>query len=185
MEALKRWLPEAPQEANFAATVRRLVDVQPGRRVEAKGGTIWRERDALRFLPKTAEGADVRPHLIGLGETISLPQGRLALTSVPVPARLGDDPDVAFLDKDRLLFPLTVRPWQSGDRFRPLGLGGSKKVSDLLTDTKVPAHRRRDVLVVLSADEIAWVVGHRLAAAVRLRPETRQAVRLHFEPAAE
>ena len=191
LEALARWLPKAPHEAGFAAEVRRLMDVQPGRRVEAKGGAVWREREALRFVPKEVEGADVRACTVNLGETVTLPQGSLSLTacpapdtgSVPVPARSdGGTPNVAFADADRLLFPLTVRPWQPGDRLRPLGLGGSKKVSDLLTDAKVPAHRRREALVVLSAGEVVWVVGHRLAEDVRLRPETQRAVRLTFEP---
>ncbi len=44
----------------------------------------------------------------------------------------------ACLDLDLLRFPLTVRRWKPGDRFSPLGMTGMKKISDLLTDLKVP-----------------------------------------------
>ena len=186
LDALARWLPDAPRQASFAAEVRRLMAAQPGRRIEAEGGTVWREREALRFLPKKAEGADVRPRTVNLGETVTLPQGWLSVEPIPVPAHFDSGaPHVALADADRLSFPLTMRPWRPGDRLRPLGLDGSKKVSDVLTEAKVPAHRRREALVVLSSDEIVWVVGHRLAEDVRLRPETQRAVRLSFKPLEE
>jgi tRNA(Ile)-lysidine synthase len=52
-----------------------------------------------------------------------------------------------------------VRPWQDGDRMRPAGLGGTKKLQDLFTDRKVPRERRRSIPVLDAAGEIAWVPG--------------------------
>ena len=76
--------------------------------------------------------------------------------------------EVAAFDLDRLKFPLQLRPWQPGDRFQPLGLHGSKKVSDLLVDLKVSLPDKEKVLVLLSADEIVWVVGYRIAHPFRI-----------------
>ncbi len=57
---------------------------------------------------------------------------------------------------------LVVRPPKAGDRFRPVGMKGSKLVSDLLTDAKVPRDERPWVPVVTTADgEIIWVAGYR------------------------
>jgi len=68
----------------------------------------------------------------------------------------------AFFDLDRLTFPLTIRPWKAGDRFRPSGMQGkSKKVKDYLTDQKVSGPARKAVEVMLSQGEIVWVVGYR------------------------
>jgi tRNA(Ile)-lysidine synthase len=57
--------------------------------------------------------------------------------------------------------PLVVRSRRDGDRIRPVGRGGSRKLQDLLVDRKVPAHQRDRVPIVTDRDgRIVWVVGH-------------------------
>jgi len=75
-----------------------------------------------------------------------------------------------------------VRTWTDGDRIRPLGLDGTKTVSDLLTDAQVPSHRRAGACVLCTAEHIAWVMGHRLDHRVRVRPDTEQVARLVLRP---
>ncbi len=86
------------------------------------------------------------------------------------------DPAMACFDADCLRFPLTVRPWRQGDRFRPLGLNGTKLVSDLLNDQKVGRSERERAAVLLSGSDIAWVIGRRIGHAFRIRAETKQLV---------
>jgi tRNA(Ile)-lysidine synthase len=52
-----------------------------------------------------------------------------------------------------------VRCWREGDRMRPVGLGGSKTLSDLFTDRKIPRGLRRTLPVVEAGGEIVWVAG--------------------------
>ena len=59
--------------------------------------------------------------------------------------------------------PLTVRAWRPGDRMRPLGLRGTKKLQDIFTDAKVPRDRRAAVPVVECRGEIVWLPGYRVA----------------------
>ncbi|MXY08821.1 MAG: tRNA lysidine(34) synthetase TilS, partial [Rhodothermaceae bacterium] len=68
-----------------------------------------------------------------------------------------------------------------GDRMRPLGMQGTKKISDLLTDDAVPAQERSSVSVVCSGSTIAWVVGYRMAHEFRVTPSTQQYARLYYE----
>ncbi len=82
-------------------------------------------------------------------------------------------PDRAWLDADRLDFPLELRPWQQGDRIRPIGPGGSKLVSDLLIDAKVPMSEKENVFVLISSGTVVWVAGHRVAEGFQVRPGTR------------
>ncbi len=56
-----------------------------------------------------------------------------------------------------------IRGWQAGDRFRPLGLGGEKKLQDFFTDAKAPRSWRQRVPLLVAAGGIAWVVGYRIA----------------------
>ena len=84
----------------------------------------------------------------------------------------------ALVDLDAVVPPLYVRPRRPGDRISPLGLGGSKKLQDLLTDAKVPRAERSRVAVVEDAVGILWVVGHALDERVRLRDGTVRALSL-------
>ena len=104
---------------------------------------------------------------------------------VPIPAepeRAG--PLEAFLDADSVAGGLTIRSRRPGDRLRPLGLGGEKKVQDLLVDTKVPLEERDGVPLVCAEWGIAWVVGHRIDQRAALAPTSRRALHLRFRPLA-
>ncbi|MBO5696841.1 MAG: tRNA lysidine(34) synthetase TilS [Alistipes sp.] len=73
---------------------------------------------------------------------------------------MGDN--VALLDADKLQFPLKVRRWREGDWFIPLGMSGRKKLSDYLIDKKVSLVEKNRQFVLLSGDDIVWVIGRRL-----------------------
>jgi tRNA(Ile)-lysidine synthase len=92
------------------------------------------------------------------------------------------DPEVAWLDADRLSFPVTIRNWEQGDRFQPLNLKGSKLVSNLLNDLKVSQRERETCLVLLADGEIAWVMGYRIAHKFRITDATTKKLRLRIRP---
>lgn len=73
------------------------------------------------------------------------------------------DASIAAFDFQKLRFPLVIRRWKQGDSFIPFGMKGRKKVSDFLTDIKVPLHQKNSVFVLETAGEIAWVVGYRIS----------------------
>jgi tRNA(Ile)-lysidine synthase len=184
LEALRCTLPAAPYSYAVADELDALMDAQVGRRVEMGGGTVWRERSGLRFLPEDAAPEPLPPTPVDWGKPVSIPQGTLRVERcVDPPASLDSSgPCVAYADADCLGTSLTVRTWTDGDRVRPLGLEGTKTVSDLLTDAQVPPHRRDGVCVLCTAEHIAWVVGHRLDHRVRVRPDTEQVARLVLRP---
>ncbi len=71
-----------------------------------------------------------------------------------------------------------VRSRRPGDRLRPLGLGGTKKVQDILVDAKVPAEERDGLPIVVDERGIVWVVGHCIDERVKVTSGTRQVVHL-------
>lgn len=79
-------------------------------------------------------------------------------------------------DKSEDIFIL--RSWKNGDKFIPLGMTGSKLVSDFLNEQKVPAHLKKNVLVLTNGGKIVWVVGHRIDNRVKLLPTTKKAYKL-------
>ncbi len=78
----------------------------------------------------------------------------------------------ASLDAHRIAWPIHLRHWQTGDRFQPLGLGGTKKLQDFFVDSKVPRSLRQDILLVCDTVKICWVVGHRLDDRVKVTQNT-------------
>ncbi len=95
------------------------------------------------------------------------------------------NPYWAYLAPDKLGAELTVRSRQPGDRFQPLGLTGTKKLKDFFTDNKVPRNRRDGIPLLVSAGEIAWVVGYRIAAWAKVPadcPPEAPVLVLTFEP---
>ena len=82
--------------------------------------------------------------------------------------------DVAQLDFDKLKFPLTLRHWRHGDRFHPLGMKGSKLLSDFFVDQKFTEWQKRNVWLLVSADdEIFWVVGYRIDDRFKIEKGTK------------
>ncbi len=91
-------------------------------------------------------------------------------------------PDVAQLDFDKLKFPLTLRHWRQGDRFRPLGMKGSKLLSDFFVDQKFTDAQKRNVFLLVSAEnEVLWVVGHRIDDRFKVTEATKSVFRCVWE----
>ena len=89
--------------------------------------------------------------------------------------------NVALLDAEKITYPLTLRRWSDGDSFTPYGMNGSKKVSDYLIDRKVSMAEKSRQFVLLSDDEIAWLVGRRIAHSFRITDKTEWVLRITKE----
>ena len=89
--------------------------------------------------------------------------------------------NIAQVDADKLQFPLTLRRWRDGDWFVPFGMTGRKKVSDFLVDAKVSVAEKQRQFVLLSGDDIVWLVGRRIDDRYRLTPDTENVLRITKE----
>ena len=75
---------------------------------------------------------------------------------------------VAFFDMDKIHFPLVLRNMASGDRFRPLGMGGSQKLKDFFINNKIDRSLRSKIPVVVSGERIIWVAGYRMDESAKI-----------------
>lgn len=68
----------------------------------------------------------------------------------------------AFVDADKLIFPLVIRYKQDGDKFMPLGMKNYKKLSDFFIDQKVPVPNKSKIPLLINGNgEIIWIIGFR------------------------
>ena len=89
-------------------------------------------------------------------------------------------------DADRIGPEIILRHWRPGDRFQPIGLKSAAKLQDLFVNARIPAARRRDlVLAATPAGGIFWVEGLRIADAFKLTPQSRRQLvwRFSWSPA--
>ena len=134
------------------------------------------ERVGLHIAPRTDQRwPEAR---IGADLAIGPEAGLVVIGCAPHEVEYGEGTGTAWLDRDRLEFPLLLRQWQPGDRMRPIGLGGSKLISDILTDAKVPSATREHHRVLVSGGTIVWLLGHRVADGFTVTASTRHVVKL-------
>ncbi|MBA2285982.1 MAG: tRNA lysidine(34) synthetase TilS [Ktedonobacteraceae bacterium] len=86
-----------------------------------------------------------------------------------------------YVDGDAVGTPLRVRTRRPGDRIRPLGMAGEKKVQDLLVDNHIPRAERGSIPLFFSPAHCLWVAGLCLDDRVRLTSTTQRVVRLSVE----
>lgn len=104
----------------------------------------------------------------------------LVLTSPPAIPREGEPRWLA--DLACLPGPCLLRPVRPGDRIRPFGMQGSRKLQDVFVDRRVPPSRRWNGPVIEAAGEILWVPGVVRSHHAPLRPETREVLCVEFLP---
>ncbi len=98
----------------------------------------------------------------------------------PVDFQISSDPCRASLDLDRLVFPLIIRKWRKGDAFRPFGMKGRKKISDLFIDLKFKEDEKENCRLLCSGPDILWVIGYRIDHRYRITADTSRILDIFF-----
>lgn len=129
--------------------------------------------DAERALPvpgdlRLADGRRVVAELVRAEPGAPFPRGR----------------DAVELDAAGLPPELRVRLPRPGDRFRPLGAPGTRRLCRFLADAGLGPAERARVPLVFAGDELLWVAGLRPAESRRVRPSTALRLRLSLAAAA-
>jgi tRNA(Ile)-lysidine synthase len=82
---------------------------------------------------------------------------------------------IEFFDADKIGDEIILRHWRAGDRFQPIGLASAVKLQDLFVNAKIPAARRRDLILATTVrGEIFWVEGLRIGERFKLTRRTRR-----------
>ncbi len=175
--------------AGHVFAVRSVAAGSTGGETQAGSGITWRcERVRLVARRVAGPGAPpcaavpVSPVTLCVPGEVRIPGGRLTARYVDSGGSREAGPLVAFLDADSSGSVLQVRRRRPGDRFRPLGMTGEKKLQDFLVDAHVDSSVRDGVPIVCSAHHIVWVAGLRIDDRVRVTPETRKVLRLEYTP---
>tara|TARA_R100000935_G_C2822930_1_gene160707 strand:+ start:270 stop:1583 length:1314 start_codon:yes stop_codon:yes gene_type:complete len=136
-----------------------LLQALPGKMVYSGTHRLIKDREYL-ILTEIPSGNIRKDFLIQEGEEIlMLPLGKLSFERVDEIGETG--PHIAYVAKDKLVFPLVLRKWQKGDHFHPFGMKGKKKISDLFKDNKLSLPEKEESWLLCSSNQIVWVVNQR------------------------
>lgn len=176
---LHQWLiaqsfPPAQLDAAAVEHADRVLRAESQRESLAGGWSVERcgapERLVIRRPAKQGKAPGVKLDVSAPG-TVRDDASGFRITMKPargysiVPERgVGHWPAVAWMDakraKDRTFI---LRIWRAGDRYRPLGLRGTAKVQDVLTNARVRGADRKGALVLECGGDIVWIPGYRIA----------------------
>lgn len=88
------------------------------------------------------------------------------------------DKHLAYLDAEKVNFPFELRKWKIGDKFKPFGMKGMKKLSDFFVDEKLSLIDKEKVWLLTSNNKIIWVVGHRIDDDFKITEQTKNILQL-------
>lgn len=153
----------------------------PSARVNLPGGIVlFREYDRIRLLMDRPEAAPSCRAVVVTGPSeIEIPSvGMILRFRILEPSKedrfVSAPSHVAYFDADAVGFPFELRPARPGERFRPWGSSGTRKVKKILIDHKVPVRLRRKLPLLIKEGEILWIPGIRRGRGAAVGPSTRR-----------
>lgn len=140
--------------------------------------TAFRER---QFVIVSYAGKDEQFKSLSLieGDKVKINDKILFIKPVAeTPKKFSGDKLKEFISADRISGNFQLRRWKAGDKFSPLGLRGTKKISDFLNEQKITSSKKKEQLILTNKGRIVWVLGLRLDERFKITGNTKRVIEL-------
>lgn len=158
-----------------ADDVIRLMDSSNGKYISSSSSRIIKNRRWLVIAPLEDPGIS---HIVidRNDSAVTYPEGKLRLKNLLVPdsETISKEATIAWLDAEKIQYPLVLRKWKTGDYFYPLGMKKKKKLARFFIDQKLSKTAKEKVWVLVMDSQIIWVVGHRIDNRFCIRDSTSE-----------
>lgn len=173
---LYAWL----QEYGFTAwhDIYRLPYAQSGKMIESTTHQLLKDRDHLLLKKKSLS----EKFFLSFDKIPTNVNSLVKIHFSEVTLLQKNEKTTIFVNEDKLLFPLEIRPWQAGDYFYPAGMVGKKKVSKYLKDEKINAFEKEKTVVLVAQNEIVWVIGLRADRRFLANAATQKIIKIDLIP---
>lgn len=159
-----------------------LLKLQTGRTIQLKENVFAsKERNKL-VIRKSEISKKEKPHRkIKVEKSLKIERGIISISEVNRKMiKFTSDKSVEFISADGLKKNFVIRKWKAGDKFQPIGMKGSKKISDYLSDAKIPSSEKKEQLVLTNDGKIIWMIGLRIDERFKVKRETKKILQLSF-----
>lgn len=155
-----------------------LLDAQSGKQVLSEKWRLIKDRDYLLLSEIHAKSFD-RITISEADKQVETPFGTLMFNEVD--AVFETSKQTIYVDKATLQFPLTLRQWEEGDVFYPLGMSGKKKLSKYFKDEKMSLLDKENTWLLCSGNAIIWVVGKRADDRFKVTESSKQILKIELQ----
>jgi tRNA(Ile)-lysidine synthase len=167
--------------------LRLIKEGPPQGRLSIPGGwELVREYDTVKLAKASRSLKRIcYTYEFSIGTVLRIPEAGMQLCSQEVDISVGavpTEPMEALFDREALPRNLVVRNFRRGDRFKPLGMTGHKKVKGLFIDKKVPLSARATLPLLATGDEILWIPGYGRSDIARLTEKTTSILHIKAVP---
>ncbi|MCT4647532.1 MAG: tRNA lysidine(34) synthetase TilS, partial [Carboxylicivirga sp.] len=133
---------------------------------------LIKDRHNLLILP--VEEIGVQHFWVEEGDQAEVCPMSVCVYTRPDNFQFSRDARLVHFDADLVELPLLVRKWKQGDAFMPLGMKGFKKISDFFIDQKYSLKDKEDAWLMISGEDIIWIVGKRLDDRFKVTNRTKR-----------
>ncbi len=176
LEPLEAYLYELLKPYGFTSwsDISSLTTTMSGKEVRSATHRLIKDREhlILQEFRGESEIADAKEISLDTGD---LPLG-LKVEQVEEIAEKNNT--ILYVDKETLNDKLTVRKWQKGDYFYPLGMDGKKKVAKFFKDEKMDAIAKQNQWLLCCGDEIVWIIGRRADDRFKITADTKEILKI-------
>ncbi|MGO4820535.1 MULTISPECIES: tRNA lysidine(34) synthetase TilS [unclassified Flavobacterium] len=156
-----------------------LVESLSGKQIFSSNFRLIKDRETLILSRITNEEQTEVYFIDEHQEHVKIPL-KLSLSKVDTVSNPSNT--IIFVDADKLNFPLTLKRWQEGDSFQPLGMDGkSKKLSKFFKDQKLSLLDKEQVWILWSGDTIVWILGYRQDERFKIENDTTNKLKIALE----
>jgi tRNA(Ile)-lysidine synthase len=161
-----------------------LIDQDVGRRADLKNGLmVERGYDELIIFRDETISFSEELQLPGSYSSVRFCLGISGEIEDIAEERPGSSDNLAVgIDFERISAPYVVRTFENGDRVKLLNAPGTRKVSDIFVDRKIPRSLRAEIPVVTAGGNIVWIVGIGIADDVKVTNQTKKVLKLSAKP---
>jgi tRNA(Ile)-lysidine synthase len=152
-----------------------VLDKHAGRVFESANYTMLLDRGVIILKKKNTVASPQSVEVNKLTPGVSYGEYRFTQLHDDSPLIVRNNPMAASVDAALLVYPLTLRAWQQGDYFYPLGMQSRQKVSDFFVHQKVPLHQKNNIPILVNGNqEIIWIGGYRLDDRYKVSNNTKK-----------
>ena len=166
--------------SNGIQSLNSLIHKQSGRKLLLGNKIICvKERNEIIIFKKIKNEKVISGFILKPGESKKI--GTKNISIMPM-QRLGKvknkNKNIEYISADDLSREFEVRSWIDGDRFIPLGMKGTKKISDFLNEQKIPPSKKKSQILLTNSGKIVWVIGLRIDNRFKVNSKTKQVYKL-------
>ena len=178
-KTVRKYFNEDLESKNISDLIK-LIKAQTGREIRFSNRIVAvKERDSIIIYLKKREMKNVKQVEIKIGEEKQVEGKSISISTINRnKLSFCNTINKEYISADKIKSKFILRRWKDGDRFYPLGMKNSKKLSDFLTEQKVRSSEKKEQLVLSNAGKIVWVVGIRIDERYKISAKTKKVLEL-------